>query len=136
VRVLLPELPRAQPRGALQAYYSRRFVVLRRELGIPDRLDCHALPTTLDTALERLPTTNTTLVRMAMGHSLGRDMAAHYAKMTPPDFAPLIESLDFGPDLSRLIASRGRRERPFEFHPTREEEQSVRTSADAGRARP
>jgi integrase len=72
VRVLFPELPRTQPRGTLQAYYSRRFVVLRRELGIPDRHDFHALRTTFDTALERLPTTNTTLVRMAMGHSLER----------------------------------------------------------------
>jgi hypothetical protein len=39
VRVLFPELPRTQPRGTLQAYYSRRFVVLRRELGIPDQHD-------------------------------------------------------------------------------------------------
>jgi len=59
---------------------------------------------------------------MAMGHSLGRDMASHYAKITPPDFAPLIESLDFGLDLSRLISTRGRRERPFEIHPSREED--------------
>lgn len=123
VRLLFPELPRTKPRDTLQAYFSRRFVVLRRDLGIPDRHDFHALRTTFDTGLERLPTTNTTLVRMAMGHSLGRDMASHYAKITPPDFAPLIESLDFGLDLSRLIASRGRRERPFEFHPTREEDQ-------------
>lgn len=123
VRVLFPELPRTKPRDTLQAYYSRRFVVLRRDLGIPDRHDFHALRTTFDTALERLPTTNTTLVRMAMGHSLGRDMAAHYAKITPRDFAPLIQSLDFGLDLSRLIASRGRRERPFEIHPSRAEEQ-------------
>ncbi|MFN3706428.1 MAG: hypothetical protein ACK4WM_10605, partial [Thermoflexales bacterium] len=123
VRVLFPELPRTKPRDTLQAYFSRRFVVLRRELGIPDRHDFHALRTTFDTALERLPTTNTTLVRMAMGHSLGRDMAAHYAKIQPRDFAPLIQSLDFGLDLSRLIASRGRRERPFEIHPSREEDQ-------------
>jgi integrase len=124
VRVLFPELPRTKPRDTLQAYFSRRFVVLRRDLGIPDRHDFHALRTTFDTALERQPTTNTTLVRMAMGHSLGRDMASHYAKITPPDFAPLIESLDFGLDLSRLIASRGRRKRPFEIHPTREEDQA------------
>ena len=123
VRVLFPELPRTKPRDTLQAYYSRRFVVLRRELGIPDRHDFHALRTTFDTALERLPTTNTTLVRMAMGHSLGRDMAAHYAKIQPRDFAPLIQSLDFGLDLSRLLASCGRRERPFELHPSREEDQ-------------
>jgi|GEM_PF-6800376 len=124
VRVLFPELPRTKPRDTLQAYFSRRFVVLRRELGIPDRHDFHALRTTFDTALERLPTTNTTLVRMAMGHSLGRDMASHYAKITPPDFAPLIQSLDFGLDLSRLISTRGRRERPFEIHPSREEDQA------------
>jgi integrase len=124
VRVLFPELPRTKPRDTLQAYFSRRFVVLRRDLGIPDRHDFHALRTTFDTALERQPTTNTTLVRMAMGHSLGRDMASHYAKITPPDFAPLIESLDFGLDLTALVASRGRRERPFEIHPTREEDQA------------
>jgi hypothetical protein len=35
----------------------------------------------------------------------------------------VIQSLDFGLDLSRLIASRGRRERPFEIHPTREDDQ-------------
>jgi integrase len=124
VRVLFPELPRTKPRDTLQAYFSRRVVVLRRDLGIPDRHDFHALRTTFDTGLERLPTTNTTLVRMAMGHSLGRDMASHYAKITPPDFAPLIESLDFGLDLTALVASRGRRERPFEIHPTREEDQA------------
>lgn len=124
VRVLFPELPRTKPRDTLQAYFSRRFVVLRRDLGIPDRHDFHALRTTFDTGLERLPTTNTTLVRMAMGHSLGRDMASHYAKITPPDFAPLIESLDFGLDLTALVAWRGRRERPFEIHPTREEDQA------------
>ncbi|WP_337875614.1 DUF6538 domain-containing protein [Elioraea sp.] len=124
VRLLFPELPRTKPRKTLQAYFSRRFVVLRRGLGIPDRHDFHALRTTFDTALERQPTTNTTLVRMAMGHSLGRDMAAHYAKITPPDFAPLIESLDFGLDLTALVASRGRRERRFEIHRTREEEQA------------
>jgi integrase len=129
VRVLFPELPRTKPRDTLQAYFSRRFVVLRRELGIPDRHDFHALRTTFDTALERQPTTNTTLVRMAMGHSLGRDMASHYAKIMPPDFAPLIESLDFGLDLTALIASRGRRQRPFEIHPTRDEDQQ-RSDAD------
>jgi hypothetical protein len=59
-------------------------------------------------------------------------MASHSANITPPDFATLIESLDFGLDLSRLIASRGRRERPFEFHPTREEEQK-RPDADQWR---
>ena len=123
VRVLFPELPRTKPRDTLQAYSSSRsFVVLQRDLGIPDRHDFHALRTTFDTGLERLPTTNTTLVRMAMGHSLARYMTSHEAKITPPDFAPLIESLDFGLDLSRLIASRGRRERPFEIHPNREED--------------
>ncbi|MCL4194799.1 MAG: hypothetical protein KJZ87_23880 [Thermoguttaceae bacterium] len=46
MRRLFPELPRDNPRDTWQVCFSRRCVVLRHELGVPDQHDLHAWPTT------------------------------------------------------------------------------------------
>lgn len=122
-RLLFPEMPRGKARDSLSAYYSRRFTDLRRGLGLPDSCDFHAFRTTFITTVEGLPTTNTTLVDSTVGHKPRREMAAHYAKLGPQHTRTLVDSVDFGIDLSRLHASRQKRLRPFTLHPSRRAEQ-------------
>lgn len=128
-RLLFPEMPRGKARGSLSAYYSRRFTALRRSLGLPDSCDFHAFRTTFITTVEGLPTTNTTLVDSTVGHKPRREMAAHYAKLGPQHTRALVDSVDFGIDLSRLHASRQKRIRPFVLHPSRREEQEGTAAA-------
>jgi hypothetical protein len=122
-RLLFPEMPRGKARGSLSAYFSRRFTDLRRRLGLPDCCDFHAFRTTFITTVESLPTTNTTLVDSTVGHKPRREMAAHYAKLGPQHTRALVDSIDFGIDLSRLHASRQKRIRPFVLHLSRRAEQ-------------
>lgn len=123
-RLLFPEMPRGKARDSLSAYYSRRFTDLRRRLGLPDACDFHAFRTTFITTVEGLPTTNTTLVDSTVGHKPRREMAAHYAKLGPQHTRALVDSVDFGIDLSHLHASRQKRIRPFLIHPSRRAEQA------------
>jgi len=122
-RLLFPEMPRGKARNSLSAYYSRRFTDLRRSLGLPDACDFHAFRTTFITTVEGLPTTNTTLVDSTVGHKPRREMAAHYAKLGPQHTRTLVDSVDFGIDLSHLHASRQKRIRPCLIHPSRRAEQ-------------
>jgi hypothetical protein len=122
-RLLFPEMPRGKARDSLSAYYSRRFTDLRRSLGLPDACDFHAFRTTFITTVEGLPTTNTTLVDSTVGHKPRREMAAHYAKLGPQHTRALVDSVEFGIDLSHLHTSRQKRIRPFILHPSRRDEQ-------------
>jgi integrase len=122
-RLLFPEMPRGKARDSLSAYFSRRFADLRRRLDLPDACDFHAFRTTFITTVEGLPTTNTTLVDSTVGHKPRREMAAHYAKLGPQHTRALIDSVDFGIDLSHLHVRRQKRIRPFLIHPSRRAEQ-------------
>jgi integrase len=123
-RLLFPEMPRGNARHSLSAYFSRRFTDLRRRLGLPDCCDFHAFRTTFITTVEGLPTTNTTLVDSTVGQKPRREMAAHYANLGPQHTrGVLVDSINFGIDLSRLHASRQKRIRPFVLHPSRRAEQ-------------
>ncbi|MCS6921285.1 MAG: hypothetical protein NZM07_05100, partial [Elioraea sp.] len=75
------------------------------------------------------PTTNTTLVDSTVGHKPRREMAAHYAKLGPQHTRTLVDSVDFGIDLSRLHANRQKRIRPFLLHTSRRAEQEGAVSA-------
>ena len=108
----------------VQQNAHRRFTDLRRRLGLPDACDFHAFRTTFITTVEGLPTTNTTLVDSTVGHKPRREMAAHYAKLGPQHTRALVDSVEFGIDLSHLYASRQKRTRPFQIHPSRRAEQA------------